>query len=733
MRLHPDVQLFPGVRYDLHIRTSKQVKSFPAMRDLLGGGDAAPSLLLGDKLLWTFMQLLVHSCDWHETGDKPFLLYPFSASQFLLQPLHAMVVEPWRTRRAKEPGAIYVICELMAIGFYFMDFGLQPVMDFIGSFTTWITPDPGCMLSEHPFTCGSLALVQLAQQLHLLNWATTAEILELHDWLLSQQPPSSRLYAGGPGDHQQQLATLLTQKGVPAQSSLDRAKMVIGKLGNRQVQSILKNPWAELKALASKPGTMFRLVTQEEQRRYINERAKTRHGAKIANVKAKKQSKTNAPGVPVHLDPDQFELNANHFKDEYDLPVPQIHFDDVASEARGIALCNIEMAFTFLDKPGSISTDALAHLLLDAPAAELATKARLQKIIIPANFKGTDEHTLIYGHVLQLGDSVVSRENASADSNPEVIDTQVIKFQVYRDQLNADWNRFAEAPIRALVSMIDALCMIFELWARSFFDANGHKATHDSATHFTVFMRIPEGALSKLLTSTPHGIYVERGLKPGKHDQRYKVIWLPGSSADEAMHMCRTYDKAMCRASCVSRTSTAFASKRTMNKQHGVTCDQALTSVTFRSSSFASYFPSRTGHNAKPSASCCRIGIGKHPGKGNFHHMAWRVGAQSPPPSTVMTGFQNYAVVTQIKEIKHTAPEPQLIASHKTHGHLRAAPAISTNSKPVASSKPPLAPPGDGNHQLNELQDQLSKNIHDKVAKDLENQAKAAVQAAASS
>ena len=177
----------------------------------------------------------------------------------------------------------------------------------------------------------------------------------------------------------------------------------------------------------------------------------------------------------------------------------------------------------------------------------------------------------IYGHILQLGDNPVSRESASKDSTPEIVETKVIKIQVFRDQLNMNWSRFAEAPIRALVSTMEALQLckgancgtgcnkfhpgldetidnvIFEIWARTFYDESGEKIPQEQACLFTAFMRIPEGALPKLLTTTPTGVCIEpRGNKPREQDDQYRVIWLPGSSADEVAHQCRTYEKAIC-------------------------------------------------------------------------------------------------------------------------------------------------------------------------------------------
>ena len=152
-----------------------------------------------------------------------------------------------------------------------------------------------------------------------------------------------------------------------------------------------------------------------------------------------------------------------------------------------------------------------------------------------------------------------------------MIDTKVIKFQVFRDQFTADWSRFADAPVRTLIAAMDSLqlckgaqcgaaCnkfhpgldetidnMIFEIWARSFFDDNGRKTTSDHASLFTVFMRVPDGALHKIMLGTPQGVYVEpRGSQPREHDAHYKVVWLPGATAETAAHQCRTYDKAIC-------------------------------------------------------------------------------------------------------------------------------------------------------------------------------------------
>ena len=425
----------------------------------------------------------------------------------------------------------------------------------------------------HSNTCGAIALLHLAQHLQLLEGTSHTEIAELHAWLLSLDFGISYIYGGGPDESQRQLAALLATKGVPTSAADERATMIFNKMGYKKMQNILKakNVWAELKSAASQPGIMFSLVTMEERKHYIAERAKTKHGAQISNHRAKKALKNKAHEAPLHLDPNQFDLDANHFKDENDLPVPQLAYTDVETEARGVALCTLDMAHHFLEQTSSISTDALALLFVDVHDADLIANSGLKPIVIPAKFKGTGETTLIYGHILPIGDLQVSRESASQDSSPDVIDTKVIKFQVFRDQFTVDWNRFADATVRTLIAAMDSLqlckgaqcgaaCnkfhpgldetidnMIFELWARSFFDDNGRKTTSDHASLFTAFMRVPEGALHKIMLGTPQGVYVEpRGSQPREHDAHYKVVWLPGATAETAAHQCRTFDKAIC-------------------------------------------------------------------------------------------------------------------------------------------------------------------------------------------
>ena len=202
--------------------------------------------------------------------------------------------------------------------------------------------------------------------------------------------------------------------------------------------------------------------------------------------------------------------------------------------------------------------------------------------------------------------------------------------------------------------------VIFEIWARSFFDANGRKSPQDQASLFTVFLRISEGALGKLLTNTPVGVYAEpRGSKPREQDDRYRVVWLPGASAEEAAHQCRTYDRAICL------TRLRFKYGIRVKKED----EQAAWSHLRPGTDFVAMnlqhiyelFP--VPHGTQRHAIVKLLSAWKwtarplQPGRGNYHHMSWRVGSQDPPPLPVMTGFQNDIVITQVKELKQPEHE----------------------------------------------------------------------------
>ena len=570
---------------------------------------------------------------------------------------------------------------------------------------------------------------------------------ELHQWFFQLCSAQPSVIAKGKTNEQDPLTRMLMDKGVPSQAVADRAQMVRHQLGHQQVQQALqaKNPWAALKAAASKPGKMFRLITEEELQQHVHHRAQTKHGAKIQNAKTKKNAAQRSG--PVQLDPDDFKLDAQHFQDDDGNQVPQLHFQDIEADKHGVALATTAMAKHFLENPAKISLGGLAILFIDNPPSKVVEEAQLEPIIFPALCISTDEHTIIMGYILQLGDKTIKRKMAGNESEPDTVETQVIKLQVFKDQLEMAWDRFATAPVRHLIQMMEAmqLCkgqrcgidcckhhpgvdetldaVIMEVWSRNFVDDNGKKTDPSSADTFTVFLRIPESALMKILTTSPLGVYVEpRGKQPREHDDKFKVIWLPGSSFTEAQHQCRTYSKSLC----LVRLKLKYGIRV---KQ----CDEAAAwaklrpGVEFVDMSIQQIYeifplPHGTQRAAinKILADWSWKARALQPGRGNFHHMAWRIGSAETPPANVLTAFGADVIIKEIKNLQIPETKPTIYAPAKTQKHLRETPAPSSarssgNSDPWLEKDPwggyakTTTTPSAGRHYKAEFQDQIPK------------------------
>ena len=182
---------------------------------------------------------------------------------------------------------------------------------------------------RHRHTCGTIALKHMAWCLGITSCLPFDTDMLFHAHLIQLAPLRASFTARGrdaPGDP---LINLLSSKGVPEHAVTERAQMVRDKLGIAQTQQIMKS----LKSAASKPGRMFRLVTPEEQKEYVNQRAQTKHGAKLSNVRQKKQTSLQRQ-APTLIDPEHFNLNSQHFLDADGQPVHQIHFQDVGGQSR---------------------------------------------------------------------------------------------------------------------------------------------------------------------------------------------------------------------------------------------------------------------------------------------------------------------------------------------------------------------------------------------------------------
>eukprot|EP00435_Cladocopium_sp_Y103_P014969 s2954_g3.t1 len=435
-------------------------------------------------------------------------------------------------------------------------------------------PTAFCVIPQiDRFTCGTIALAHLFllrnPGLMIPSWA----VRRLHYWICAQPSLQGSIFAQGPADlspdQLAKLASLLKEHGVPESKVPERVQQVLHKLGAPAIIAafVAKNSWAHLKLAANKPGVAFRLVTPDELARHAEQQANRKYGVGIKDHKTKKKVDKTPASIP-QLDPVALQLHPGHFKDENGENVPQIQFQDLQVEAHGIAIASLQQCQHWLQHHDSISTAALAILLLEELPAEKLTQFGMTKLSFPATYKGTGEPVLIFGCLKNLGDKKINRHVVGATTKIDIVNTIVVRLHVYRDELQASWQDLTQSPVRLLSTLVPQLqlcagdgcgpdCLkshaavgesldsvIMEVWGRSFGKSEGGRAPADVATYFSVFLRIPDSILKPLLQANVQGIYFDHRCDRAP-DDRFRVIWLPAHTLAEALHACKTCIKAL--------------------------------------------------------------------------------------------------------------------------------------------------------------------------------------------
>eukprot|EP00435_Cladocopium_sp_Y103_P070894 s259_g36.t1 len=581
-------------------------------------------------------------------------------------------------------------------------------------------------------TCGSIALLHVGVLLGLFGLPSHQAILDLHGWLLSH--PALGLpgidpwiYGSGPTELQAQLAALLATKGVPSSQAADRAAAALKKLQASAVQSALSqaNPWQALKALTTKPGCGFQFVLKTELQAHIDSKAKSKHGAHISVQKKQKDKRPSKPDVPgALLDPETLLLNPAHFVDDEGDQVAQIKLSQVTADARGIAIASLNDTLPYLKERKNISSDALAILITEEIPPQLKATANVTAIRFPVTYLPTQDPLLIHGSLLQLGDHPVTRQSLNDPVKAmDIVETHVLKIQMFRDELSSLWDAIASSPVRQLFTLVPLLRLctsvscdhrcghfhaavedsmdqvVHEIWGRRFQSIEGRSTPAPQADIFLVFLRIAAPALPDLVKIVVEGVYLEpraNGLKATDPD--YSVIWLPGTDRDAAVHRLKltTHGLSLVRMKTrfgirvlSSYEESAFRELRPGDSflkvavtkvfkihplPHGLQRQQIVKLL------------SEWNWQARP----------LQPARGSAEGGSWEIGASVEPPNNVMPAFQRDVLISLVKDKSRDAqPPPALVAPARAQRHLRSQvpPAIPSNS--AVTSDPWQAPEQD--------------------------------------
>lgn len=310
-------------------------------------------------------------------------------------------------------------------------------------------------------SCGTIVIAHTMAILGLAGEFLNDDILRLHAWLRHHFAFMDDQLAGGPSSDssglQGELAQLLATKGVPAGVAFERAGDAITALGADKLSAATraKNQWQALKGVSSQSKKPFKFVLAWELQAHIEKRAKEKHGAHLPRDRKKERKADDIPAVP---DPGHLRLQDNLFKDFAGDPVPQISFEDVYNDARGVALCTKADALPFIQQAKSISAMALALLVVEEVPTSERGVAKVGDIRFPATYTATNDPVLIKGALIQLGDLSVERHGPPDPmASTSLATNMVLKLAVYRDELGADWQEFTKAPIKHVLAVVPAL------------------------------------------------------------------------------------------------------------------------------------------------------------------------------------------------------------------------------------------------------------------------------------
>ena len=558
----------------------------------------------------------------------------------------------------------------------------------------------------HPHTCGTIALLHLCVALGLGSSFSADFVLGLHSHLCHSVVGDLSLIGFGPGPTEllQRLSTLLESKGVSESQSIARAQSCLSQVGVGVVAKALdfKNPWGALKGAASKPGVNFRLITQEELQAQINAKASSGFGASVPKGKMKKKSQQSKTISVLQLDPNDLQLDSDHFVDQDGDCIPQIPFQEVVADKRGLAICSRQDALSFLNPFRIISADSLALLTTSELDNVDKGDADIISIRFSAIYTPTQEPVILHGSLLQLGDSKVERffPDSTAMDQLEAVCTSVIKVTVFRDELEMPWEGFLSSPVKHLLAFMIPLqlcrgkkcgsdCPYFhapveeelestvqDVWARRFQKLEGAVCDPKNADMYQVFFRIPESALKIALGIALVGIYIEPRLANGKGTHPdYAVVWLTGVGRNEAAHQVRTY---ACSVNLV-RLKTRFGVRIRVSDEKDAyeKLRPDLPFVQVRVSNKYRLHPiphgtqratiikllEQWGWKAKP----------LQPTKGSILGGAWEVGSDSAPPKPVLFGFNQDVMITEVKQKTQPKHVQSVFTSSRTKQALQQA------------------------------------------------------------
>ena len=534
-------------------------------------------------------------------------------------------------------------------------------------------------LQEADTSCGAIVL---AHARHLLVPGDKEAALAWANAFVATLPalPFSLIGWGGLSSAQEQeLQRLLISKGVPEDVAGTRLQAAVAKLGSGPLAGALsqKNVWQALKAAASRPGTPFKWVQPDELQAHIEQKAQTRFGTEVKQPRAKKQRASRSLlAAPLHVDPDSLLLSPGSFTSKSGNPLGQLSFAEVQACATGVCFCSVGQAMPFLAAAKNLSVDALALVTTAEVDANSHGHVNTTSLRFPALYAPTQEAILVTGTLIQLGDEEV--QLAVADiAEVEKLSTVVCRLSVFRDECKIPWDKFAEAPIRALLQSVPEYkvcklstcdsCSAFhaavdeevenlflDIWARQWCRLAGGRVKPSEADVFQAFVRLPSSALPHAFRIAMPGIYLEPRASDGSGPHSsWAVVWLPGATASQALHYLRTTEKAIA----LTRLGSKYG-VRTKEADEQQVFEALRPQHQFLKVRVAAHYrlhPLPHGYQRTALVQQLKVwgwnGKPLQPDRGDAEGSAWLIGASTEPPLQALPLGTSFVLATKVKEV----------------------------------------------------------------------------------
>ena len=324
-----------------------------------------------------------------------------------------------------------------------------------------------------------------------------------------------------------------------------------------------------------------------------------------------------------------------------------------------------------------IGTSPLMLFTVDEIASS-HTATHLKAVEVPARYLGTNEPILLRCTSVQLGDVPILETKVAC---PEVatMPTAVVKVHWFRDACDIFWDDIVARPIKSLISACvvhpsveedGVSTVMLDLWGSN----EGKKSAPAEASQFQLFIRCPESA-STALHAWPgqNGIFFEpRKVNGVGADTKFRVIWIPGSSLKQVVHLMNTIDDVEGVARIQERHGILCLAKNAEALHKQFCADRPFYDVEcthrFRLE------PLLVGSQMQGIAEVLKAWKWNarplQPLRGS-QGKAWEVASSGPPPCDFFRAKHGLITAVLLKEVASTKQQnDQVVATAKTRRHI---------------------------------------------------------------